>query len=246
MQGKPVSRRGVYGIQNDVSSLYHETHQHSSRAVLKRIDKQKQVRFDSSPPEVFEYEALDQGSLLVESCLQRCLEKSGLEALSAGPCADSSDQLDAESQLMACDGEWSPSQGGPLTLPIPNRRELFELENCPSDLNQDCNLHSQEPLRVEGILSIDGKYIQKSAFPEAIYDSDPELSCGSSGGPCCGLIDLKDIRIEIDKIPVRREDLDHNTRENGLDSQNFQLVSGKFDCQDLIDMQSTTESLSFL
>lgn len=237
MRKKPTFHEDVYEIYNDVSSLHLETHQHSSRAILRQISHLKQVRFDSSPPEVFEYEALDPENLPNDNHAQIYLGNVGHGALSG---EDSLDSLEVDNHSRTYEGELSPSEGNPLTLPIPNRREIFELENYPSDLNH--NVHAVvEPLRADVILSIDGKYIQKSTLSDTtragVSRNDAKLT-----EPNSSWMDLKDIKLEIDKIAIEREGLSQDC----LASKHFQPANSQFESPDFIDMQSTTESLSFL
>ncbi|OII72421.1 uncharacterized protein cubi_00416 [Cryptosporidium ubiquitum] len=239
MYNKTVIHEDEYEIHNDVSSLYHEIHQHSSRKMLKQLNNLKQVRFDSSPPEVFEYEALDPENLLNDNYYQINFNNKS-QGISNN---DSFDFSEIENHSNIYENELSRSENNPLTLPIPNRKEIFELENYPSDLNQNNNFQIVEPLKAEDILSIDGKFIQKTKLSDKIYDSSSEQDSKFTL-PNDNWINLKDIRLEIDKISVNKES--NNGFSNNIISKDHPTTSDQFNNPDFFDMQSTTESLSFL
>ncbi|KAH8582794.1 uncharacterized protein ELE39_003089 [Cryptosporidium sp. chipmunk genotype I] len=242
MYNRATIHGDIYEVHNDVSSIYHETHQHSSRAVLKQISHSKQVRFDSSPPEVFEYEALDPENFLYDNSYYQMNFNSKSQGISSN---DSYDFFEIENRSRVYESETSTNENNSLTLPIPNRRELFELKNFPSDLNQNNNLQTLEPLRVEDILSIDGKFIQKTALSDTIYDTNSSEPDSRFSEPDDYWINLKDIRLEIDKISTN-EEKPSNIFNDNIISKIHPTNNDQSNNPDFVDMQSTTESLSFL
>lgn len=240
MYNKTFIHEDVYEIHNDVSSLYHDNHQHSSRTVLKQINHSKQVRFNSSPPEVFEYEALDPENFLYDNNYHEINFNVKGQGISGN---DSYDFFEIEDRSGAYENETSTNGKNVLTLPIPNRRELFELEKYPSDLNQN-NLQTLGSLRVEDILSIDGKFIQKTTLSDTNYDTNSSNADPGFSEHVDKWINLKDIKLEIDKISINKEP--SNSFNDIIVSKNHPTNNDQLNNPDLVDLQSTTESLSFL
>ncbi|EAK87387.1 hypothetical protein [Cryptosporidium parvum Iowa II] len=240
MYNKTFIHEDVYEIHNDVSSLYHDNHQHSSRTVLKQINHSKQVRFNSSPPEVFEYEALDPENFLYDNNYHEINFNVKGQGISGN---DSYDFFEIEDRSGVYENETSTNGKNVLTLPIPNRRELFELENYPSDLNQN-NLQTLGSLRVEDILSIDGKFIQKTTLSDTNYDTNSSNADPGFSEHVDKWINLKDIKLEIDKISINKEP--SNSFNDIIVSKNHPTNNDQLNNPDFVDLQSTTESLSFL
>ncbi|CUV04393.1 unnamed protein product [Cryptosporidium hominis] len=240
MYNKTFIHEDVYEIHNDVSSLYHDNHQLSSRTVLKQINQSKQVRFNSSPPEVFEYEALDPENFLYDNNYHEINFNVKGQGISGN---DSYDFFEIEDRSGVYENETSTNGKNLLTLPIPNRRELFELENYPSDLNQN-NLQTLGSLRVEDILSIDGKFIQKTTLSDTNYDTNSSNADPVFSEHVDKWINLKDIKLEIDKISINKEP--SNSFNDIIASKNHPTNNDQLNNPDFVDLQSTTESLSFL
>ncbi|TRY52920.1 Uncharacterized protein CTYZ_00002248 [Cryptosporidium tyzzeri] len=240
MYDKTFIHEDVYEIHNVVSSLNRDNHQHSSRTVLKQIDHSKQVRFNSSPPEVFEYEALDPENFLYDNNYHEINFNVKGQGISGN---DSYDFFEIEDRSGVYENETSTNGKNLLTLPIPNRRELFELENYPSDLNQN-NLQTLGSLRVEDILSIDGKFIQKTTLSDTNYDTNSSNTDPGFSEHVDKWINLKDIKLEIDKISIKKEP--SNSFNDIIVSKNHPTNNDQLNNSDFVDLQSTTESLSFL